>query len=116
MTLSTLTAAYESSGGAITGEALADSGAVAWGYLLAETLGKSLGEETVTEELLQCFSALLEWLREQDGGGNLQSQTVGDWKQEYRDPAGGRSQAQQAGDIVRRYLYGSPLLYRGWPQ
>lgn len=116
MTLSTLTAAYESSGGAITGEALADSGAVAWGYLLAETLGKILGEETVTEELLQCFSALLQWHQDLETGGNLASQTVGDWKQEYRDPAGGRSQAQQAGEIIRRYLAGSPLLYRGWPQ
>lgn len=116
MTLSTITAAYESSGGAITGEALAASGSVAWGWLIAETLGKILQEETVTEELLQCFSALMEWQQAQEHGGNLASQTVGDWKQEYRDPAGGRSQTQQAGEIIRRYLTGSPLLYRGWPQ
>lgn len=116
MTLSTLTAAYTAAGGGMTGEALAVSGAVAWGYLLAETLGKILEEETVTEELLQCFSALLQWQQNLETGGNLASQTVGDWKQEYRDPTGGKDQTRQAGEIIRRYLAGSPLLYRGWPQ
>ena len=116
MTLSTLTAAYTAAGGGMTGDDLARLAPMAWGYLLGETMGKVQTMDTAEGDMLPCFSALLEWLREQDGGGNLASQTVGDWKQEYRDPAGGRSQAQQAGDIVRRYLYGSPLLYRGWPQ
>ena len=81
----------------MTGDDLARLAPMAWGYLLGETMGKVQTMDT-------------------EAGARLQSQSVGDWKQEYRDPAGGRSQAQQAGDIVRRYLTGSPLLYRGWPQ
>ena len=116
MTLSTLTAAYTAAGGGMTGDDLARLAPMAWGYLLGETMGKVQTMDTAEGDMLPCFSALLEWLRGQEAGAWLQSQSVGDWKQEYRDPAGGRSQAQQAGDIVRRYLTGSPLLYRGWPQ
>ena len=94
MTYTTLLSTYS---GALTDSALNTAASQAWGYLLGQTLGRITGVETVTEELSQSVSA----------------ETVGDFKREYSDPTAGRSQLQRAAEVIRQYLGGTDLLFRG---
>ncbi len=115
MTIETLITAYQSAGGSLSGPDLDRAALLSWGYLLSATLGRIAGEETVTPELLQCFRALVELVHGDVGGEALQSQTLGDWRVEYRDGTGGAPLPQRAERLIRRYLGASALLYRGWP-
>ena len=71
----------------------------------------SAGVETVTEELSQCFSALIDLCF--GDAQSVSAETVGDFKREYRDPTAGRSQLQRAAEVIRQYLGGTDLLFRG---
>lgn len=108
MTYNTLLSTYS---GALSDAALSKAASEAWGYLLGQTLGRITGVETVTEELSQCFSALIDLCY-----GDAQfvsAETVGDFKREYRDPTAERSQLQRATEVIRQYLGGTDLLFRG---
>lgn len=112
--IETLCDAYTQAGGGLTGEALQGAALLSWGYLLSGTLGRISVQETVTPAILQCFTALTELVAGKSQGGELQAQTLGDWRVEYRDAAGGKTLDQQASALIRRYLGDTDLLYRGW--
>lgn len=108
MTYTTLLSTYT---GPVTESALNTAASAAWGYLLGQTLGRITSVETVTDDLSQCFAALIDLCH-----GDAQcvtSETVGDFKREYCDPTGGRSQLQRAAEVIRQYLGGTDLLFRG---
>lgn len=108
MTYTTLLSTYS---GALSDAALSKAASEAWGYLLGQTLGRITGVETVTEELSQCFSALIDLCH--GDAQSVSAETVGDFKREYRDPTAGRSQLQRAAEVIRQYLGGTDLLFRG---
>ena len=108
MTYNTLLSTYS---GALSDAALSKAASEAWGYLLGQTLGRITGVETVSEELSQCFSALIDLCY--SDAQSVSAETVGDFKREYRDPNAGRSQLQRAAEVISRYLGGTDLLFRG---
>lgn len=108
MTYTTLLSTYS---GTITGSALNSAASAAWGYLLGQTLGRITTLETVTDNLAQCFAALIDLCY--SDAQSVTSETVGDFKREYRDPTAGRSQLQRAAAVIRQYLGGTDLLFRG---
>lgn len=115
MTLSTLTAAYTAAGGGMTGDDLA-----VWPHGMGVSFGGDHGEGTDHGYGGRGHAPLLfrpAGVAPGAGGGGMapEPRSVGDWKQEYRDPAGGRSQAQQAGDIVRGISPGRPCSIGGGP-
>ena len=115
MTIDTLISAYRAAGGTLPEAQLSHAALLSWGYLLSATLGKIAGAENVAPEVLQCFTALVDLVNSDSGGENLAAQTLGDWKVEYRDGTGGKSLPQRAEALIRRYLGGTDLMYRGWP-
>ena len=102
MTYTTLLSTYS---GALSEAALSKAASAAWGYLLGQTLGR------ITGELSQCFSALIDLCY--GDAQSVSAETVGDFKREYRDPTAGRSQLQRAAEVIRQYLGGTDLLFRG---
>ena len=109
MTYNTLLSTYS---GALTDSALNTAASAAWGYLLGQTLGRITGVETVTEGAIRrSFSALIDLCY--GDAQSVNAETVGDFKREYRDPTAGRSQLQRAAEVIRQYLGGTDLLYRG---
>ena len=108
MTLQTLLTTYT---GDLTGAALYTAASAAWGYLLGQTLGRITTVETVTDDLAQCFAALINLCH--GDAQSVTSETVGDFKREYRDSTAGRSQLQRAAEVIRQYLGGTDLLFRG---
>lgn len=108
MTYTTLLSTYT---GPIAGSALNSAASAAWGYLLGQTLGRITGVETVSDDLIQCFSALIALCQGDEQA--VTSETVGDFKREYRDPSDGHSQLQRAAEVIRQYLGGTDLLFRG---
>lgn len=109
MTYTTLLNTYP---GPISGAALTPAASAAWGYLLGQTLGRITALESVPPALSQCFSALVQ-LCHDDAQATLTSETVGDFRREYRDDSGGQTQLQRAAAIIRQYLGDTDLLYRG---
>ena len=77
MTYTTLLSTYS---GALSDAALSKAASEAWGYLLGQTLGRITGVETVTEELSQCFSALIDLCY--GDAQSVSAETVGDFKRE----------------------------------
>mgnify|MGYP002517767895 CR=1 FL=1 len=108
MTYTTLLSTYT---GPVTDAALQTAASAAWGYLLGQTLGRITTVETVTEELSRCFSVLIDLCHGDEQ--SVTSETVGDFKREYRDPTAGQSQLQRAAEVIRQYLGGTDLLFRG---
>ncbi len=108
MTYTTLLSTYT---GPVTDAALNTAASAAWGYLLGQTLGRITSVETVTDDLSQCFAALIDLCH--SDAQSVTSETVGDFKREYRDPTAGRSQLQRAAEVIRQYLGGTDLLFRG---
>ncbi len=108
MTYTTLLQSYT---GSLTGPALTTASSAAWGYLLGQTLGRITAQETVTDELSRCFSALTDLIYGDEAA--LSSETVGDFRREYRDPHSGKTQLRRATELIRQYLGGTDLLYRG---
>lgn len=108
MTYTTLLSSYT---GALTGAALTAASSAAWGYLLGQTLGRITGVEAPTEAITQCFTAHTDMLAADEAG--LSAETVGDFRREYRDTTGGKTQLQRAASLISQYLGGTDLLYRG---
>lgn len=106
MTFQSLLSTYT---GDLTGAALYTAASAAWGYLLGQTLGRITLQTTATERLTQCFSALIAMIHRDETA--LRSETVGDFRREYRDPD--KTQLQRAAEIIRRYLGDTDLIYRG---
>lgn len=106
MTFTTLLSTYN---GALTDAALNAASAAAWGYLLGQTLGRITAVETADDRLKQCFSVLTDMLAQDESA--LKSETVGDFRREYRE--NGQSQLQRAAAIISQYLGDTDLLYRG---
>lgn len=106
MTYTTLRSTYT---GSVTGAALNTAASSAWGYLLGQTLGRITGVETADDRLKQCFSVLTDMIAQDEAG--LKSETVGDFRREYRDNE--QSQLQRAAAIISQYLGDTDLLYRG---
>ena len=106
MTYTTLLNSYT---GSLTGAALNAASAAAWGYLLGQTLGRITAVETADDRLKQCFSVLTDMLAQDESA--LKSETVGDFRREYRE--NGQSQLQRAAAIISQYLGDTDLLYRG---
>ena len=106
MTFTTLLSTYN---GALTDAALNAAASAAWGYLLGQTLGRITAVETADDRLKQCFSVLTDMLAQDESA--LKSETVGDFRREYRES--GQSQLQRAAAIISQYLGDTDLLYRG---
>ena len=106
MTYTTLLSTYT---GSISGSALNAASNAAWGYLLGQTLGRITAVETADDRLKQCFAALIDMIAQDETA--LKSETVGDFRREYRDNA--QSQLQRAATIISQYLGDTDLLYRG---
>ena len=106
MTYTTLLNSYT---GSLTGAALNAAASAAWGYLLGQTLGRITAVETADDRLKQCFTVLTDMLAQEENA--LKSETVGDFRREYRD--NGQSQLQRAAAIISQYLGDTDLLYRG---
>ena len=106
MTYTTLLSTYT---GSLTGPALNAAASAAWGYLLGQTLGRITAVEAADDRLKQCFSALTEMIAQDETA--LKSETVGDFRREYRDSD--QSQLQRAAAIISQYLGDTDLLYRG---
>ena len=106
MTYTTLLSTYT---GSLSGPALTAAASAAWGYLLGQTLGRITAVETADDRLKQCFSALIDLIAQDETA--LKSETVGDFRREYRDNA--QSQLQRAAAIISQYLGDTDLLYRG---
>lgn len=108
MTYQTLLSTYT---GPVTESALNTAASAAWGYLLGQTLGRITTVENVTDDIAQCFAALINLCH--GDAQSVTSETVGDFKREYRDTTAGRSQLQRAAEVIRQYLGGTDLLFRG---
>lgn len=106
MTYTTLLNSYT---GSLTGAALNAAASAAWGYLLGQTLGRITAVETADDRLKQCFTVLADMLAQDES--TLKSETVGDFRREYRE--NGQSQLQRAAAIISQYLGDTDLLYRG---
>lgn len=111
MTLTQLITSYQTAGGALTGDALADSASEVWALMLSESRGRMLeADDTgpLYELVAQCFRHMVEYAA---GGEALQSETLGQWTRTYRDS--GRGRDRQLLTILRQYLGETGLLYRG---
>ena len=106
MTFTTLLSTYN---GALTDAALTAAASAAWGYLLGQTLGRITAVETADDRLKQCFAALIDLISKDETA--LKSETVGDFRREYRDSD--QTQLQRAATIISQYLGDTDLLYRG---
>ena len=106
MTYTTLLNSYT---GSLTGAVLTAASSAAWGYLLGQTLGRITAVETADDRLKQCFTVLTDMIAQDEAA--LKSETVGDFRREYRDAD--QTQLQRAAAIISQYLGDTDLLYRG---
>lgn len=104
MTCEELKNEYIRRDGTLTGQALEQAALVSWGVLMEVTLGKA-AQETEPSRVYDCFRLLLE-LQEKE---NVVSESLGDWRVEYRE-------SRTLREAARGLLRGTELLYRGWPQ
>ncbi len=113
MTKSELLQGYRASGGAVQGDALDRSAKAVWAMLLSESRGRILETDSDGPEaqlVQQCFDHMVDAA---DSGGEVQSETLGQWTKTYRTDS--KSRDRRLLSLLRQYLGETGLLYRGWP-
>ena len=114
MTLDELITGYSASGGKLTGDDLQAASSTAWRHLYSRTFGRVYSADDHMDLVQVCFDELVDTVYQLNQNGALASQSVGSWSQSYVDNNGGQTTEQVCAAIIRQWLGGTGLLYRGW--
>lgn len=118
MKLVDLINSYNSSGGAVPSDELQAVANIAWSYLHHHTMGrisKCCGPPADPDPVEMCFAELVDTIYRRDKKRIVASRSVDSWSESYVDPTGGKNTDQICAGIIRRWLVGTDLLYRGCP-
>lgn len=109
---------YNSSGGTVPSNELQTVANAAWSYLHHHTMGRIVnhcGCFPAPDPVDMCFAELVDTIYQRHNKRIVASRSVDSWSESYVDPAGGKTTDQVCAGIIRRWLSGTDLLYRGCP-